>query len=252
MKDVIKRSAELIENNIPFAFVSIAEADGSAPRHQGKMLVEENGEITGTIGGGPLEFQAINNAVESIKKDNSHLFKYTLDMAKKDGIEMLCGGDVLLFIDVFRPVPELVIVGAGHVGLAVSKQCDLLGYNYHVVDEREKLRENYPNALTFNSGQNITEAIKKVDINSNSYITIFTSNDDKSALESVINLNPAYIGMIGSSKKIGAVFKMLKAKGIDNEKLKKVYTPIGMNINAETPEEIAVSILGEIIKIFRS
>lgn len=251
MKDVIKKSAQLIEENRPFAFVSIAEFNGSAPRHQGKMIVEENGQITGTIGGGPLEFLATKKAIESIKSNNSHLFRYTLDMAKEDGIQMICGGDVLLFIEVISVVPELVIIGAGHIGLAVSKLCDLLGYQYHVVDERENLESNYPNTISFNHGQTIKEAISKVDIGPNSYVVIFTSNDDENALEEVIQKECAYIGMIGSSKKIGIVFNNLKAKGVELEKLKRVNTPIGLPINAETPEEIAVSILAQIIEIFR-
>ena len=252
MKDVIRRSALLVEKNIPFAFVSIVESNGSAPRHHGKMLVEQNGEITGTIGGGPLELQATNKAVESIKTGYSHLFNYTLDMAKEDGVQMLCGGDVLLFIEIVSLVPELVIIGAGHVGQAVSKQCDLLGYQYHIADERENLENNFPNALSFNYGENIKEAISKVDIGINSYVVIFTSNDDENALEEVINKKCAYIGMIGSSQKIGAVFNNLKNKGIDLEKLKQVHTPIGISIKAETPGEIAVSILAQIIEIFRS
>ncbi|MDC7222817.1 MAG: XdhC/CoxI family protein [Spirochaetales bacterium] len=252
MKEVINKAARLAEKNQPFAFVTIVESNGSAPRHQAKMLVERGGEITGTIGGGPLEVQVIGKAREAIRQNRSQLFKYTLDMAQRDGLPMLCGGDVLLFIEVMGAVPELVLVGAGHVGLAVSRQCDLLGYPYRVVDEREELQDRYPRALSYHTGPTIREALKSVVIGSNSYVAIFTSNDDESALEEVIKHDCPYMGMIGSAKKITAVLAHLKERGVPGEKLKQVHSPIGLPIKAETPEEIAVSVLAEIIKKYRS
>lgn len=249
-----------INDNKPFVIASIIESKGSTPRHIGKMLVKPDGSITGTVGGGPAEFFIIQEAVKAIETGQSKVVKYVLNADIEKGLNMNCGGELSVFIEVVEAKPKLILIGAGHVGQATAKIGDSVGYQVIVVDDRTNYADvnMYPMAnaiyLSDTIGKAIDKAMEigedgKIVFDNNSYIVIATKDADGSALRKVINSNASYVGMIGSKRKVKKLLQEMAAEGVSSEKLQQVYAPIGLDIGSETPEEIAVSIMSEIMKI---
>ncbi|OEF98375.1 XdhC family protein [Desulfuribacillus alkaliarsenatis] len=246
MEEVVK----LERDNETFALAIIIESKGSTPRHAGKMIVYLDGSSSGTIGGGAVEYYVIQESVKAIQQGQSKIVSYTLTQDGNDSIGMHCGGTVKVFIEVYTTKPELVIIGGGHIGFALSKLADYLSYSYVVVDDRANYctKKRFPSAKSIFTHENIVEAIKQAKPTQKSYVTIFTKDCDDIALQTALQYPCAYIGMIGSKRKVMRIFDKLRAEGITNEQLSQVHSPIGIDINAETPEEIAISIIAEIIK----
>ena len=243
-------AAKLQDNGVAFATATIIESKGSTPRNTAKMIVKGDGEIIGTIGGGPAEALIIQEAVAAIKANQSKVVEYTMDKDAVDGIQMQCGGSISVFIEVAAPQPRIVMIGAGHVGFAVAKLVESLGYRLVVIDDRQEFAnaERYPMASEIYWNSEIGKAIEPLMIDSDSYIIIATKDADYQALSKVVTSNAAYIGMIGSKRKVGLVMEDLRREGVPEVRLQSIHMPIGLDIGAETPEEIAVSILAEIIK----
>lgn len=247
---VMKKVLEDIEKGKELAVATITKANGSTPRGVGtKMAVLSDGTIYGTIGGGPLEKKVIDLCIEAIKEGKSRSVSFPLSTK---GVEMICGGDVELFIDVYKNKPKLLIAGGGHVGYAIYNVAALLNFNIVVFEDREEFltRERFPNAYELVLGK-IDEELKKYPIDNNTYIVIVTRGHkyDEESLEAVVNSDAKYIGAMGSKKKVITMMKNLKDKGISKEKLNKVYSPIGLKISDESPEEIALSIMAEILVV---
>lgn len=244
------------EKNRDFALVTIVKAEGSTPRREkAKMLVFPDGNALGTIGGGVLEARAIKDAQEAIRRGESMLVEYSLDDGKERSLPMKCGGDVQLFIEVFKSKPRLFIVGAGHIGKALSSIAAMLGFEITVIDDRKEWanQQRFPEANVLIK-KDMSRAFDDIETDEQSFIVIATRGHvhDKAALSSVLHKKAAYIGMIGSRKKVKEVFRQLMDEGFDRELLEKVYSPIGLDLGAETPEEIAVSIIAEILKVKNS
>ncbi len=249
--NIYAEAAALVERAIPFAVATIISAKGSTPRNTAKMLVQADGSIVGTIGGGLAEALIIQDAVRAINEGQARVVEYTLDSAANHGIEMLCGGTISVFIEVATAKPTIVMIGAGHVGLAVGRLVEMLGYRLIVVDDRQEFANpsRYPMAAAVHWHEDIREAIAQVEIDANSYIVIATKDVDLPALEAVIHSEAAYIGMIGSKRKGLLVRERLAEAGVSRERLELVYSPVGLDIGSETPEEIALSIMSEIMKV---
>lgn len=246
----MQKVAQLETNNQEFALATIIETKGSTPRSVGKMIVYPNGKIEGTVGGGSAEYNIIRASVEAIQQGKSRIVEYVLNPDIDGRINMHCGGTVKVFIEVYAKKPEIVIVGAGHVGQALAKLVEYLGYPYSVIDDRAELCTNayFPQARKLTTAPDIATAIRKAQLSSNNYVTIFTKDADDLALRATLEFDCAYVGMIGSKTKANRVFqKLINEDGVVAELIKKVNTPIGLEIGAETPEEIAVSIMAEII-----
>lgn len=242
------------EEKKDFALVTIVKAEGSTPRGEdAKMIVLYTGESIGTIGGGELEAKVMKDAKSAIEKGTSILKEYKLDDCKPESLAMKCGGDIQVFIEVHKPQPRLVIIGAGHVGKALSDIASLLDFNIIVVDDRAEWAniERFPKASDILVSENISEILEEMVIGQDSYVVIATRGHeyDKDALGLVIKKKAKYIGMIGSRNKVKSVFDQLQEEGYSKEELKDVYSPIGLDLGGETPEEIAISILAEIMKI---
>ena len=250
---IMEKVALLTRRNESFALAMIIESKGSTPRHVGKMIVYRDGTIEGTVGGGLAEHYVIEESVEAIQKGQSKMVEYKLNKDAKGGISMDCGGTLRVFIEIYKSRPELVMVGAGHVGYALSKLADFLEYPYRVVDDRPDYctRERFPHAANLFVHEDIEKAIVDAGLNEKSYITIFTKDCDDIALKTTLNYPCAYVGMIASKRRAIRVFEKLRSEGVAQERLDSVHTPIGMEIGAETAEEIAISIMGEIIKVSR-
>ncbi|MGB3366141.1 MAG: XdhC family protein [Acidaminobacteraceae bacterium] len=249
--NLYREAGKLTQENKAYALATIIESKGSTPRHSGKMIILEDGSIVGTVGGGIAERFVIDAAILAIKEDSSKIVEYKLNSELKDGIPMSCGGNLKVFIEVNERKPKIVLIGGGHVNYAMSKFVDLLDYELVVVDDREEFcnKDRYPSASKLYVNEDIAVAVAQVEIDSNTYIAIATKDGDKSSLYEVISSEAKYIGVIGSKRKVTLLMKDLKEEGIDEERLKFVHSPIGLDIGTETPEEIAISILAEILKV---
>ena len=247
---VMKKAIEYIEQGKELAIVTITKAEGSTPRGKGSvMAVLEDGSIHGTIGGGSLEKHVIGLCLDAIKEGESKSVNLPLNTK---GVEMVCGGEVEVFIDVYKVKPKLLIVGGGHVGYAIYKIASLLDFDITVFEDREEFltKERFPLAkeLVFGTAK---ETLKDYKIDDKSYIVIVTRGHktDQESLEQVINSNAKYIGAMGSKRKIIIMMKNLKELGFSQENLNKLYAPIGLDIPAGSPEEIAMSIMSEVLLV---
>ncbi len=244
-------AGKLQDQGISFAIATIIESQGSTPRNTAKMIVKGDGSIVGTIGGGLAEAYIIKESIDAIRENKSKTVGYSLDSEQTDGIEMLCGGKINVFIEVVLEAPRIVMIGAGHVGLAVSKLVDFLGYHLAIVDERSEFAnsKNYPMAGEIYCSRDMEQVMEQLRIEGNTFIVIATDEWDLPALKGVINSKAAYIGMIGSRRKVKIVKEELQKEGITPERLEFIHTPVGLDIGSETPEEIALSIMAEILKV---
>ncbi len=252
-KDIYREITRIRDAGEEAALATVISASGSTPREEGaKMLVFPDKSIIGSIGGGSIELQVIKEAVESICKTKPKHLKYCLK--EGDDLGMICGGDVEVFIEPIISAPTLFLLGGGHISLALSKMARMLGFSVVITDNRPEYAtpERFPEAKKTLSVE-YDRVFSELEVSKNSYIVIVTHGHkgDSAALEGALTTDARYIGMIGSKIKNESVYKKLLAKGIKQEQLDRVFAPIGLSIHAQTPEEIAISILAEIIKVRR-
>lgn len=241
---------ETLKNSgINAALCIIVQTKGSTPRKVGaKMIVKEDGSIRGTIGGGNLEKKVIENALKQLKDNESKLYKH--DLLHQHS--MCCGGSVEVYIEPIQKMNKLYIFGAGHTGNALAKYAHELNFEIYVIDDRKE----YLDKITIEGVNKLNLDYKKVlsslPFDNNTYITIMTYEHahDRDILAYCIKQPYAYLGMIGSKRKIELTKKMFKEGKLATKKeLEKVDMPMGINIKAEGPEEIAISILSKLIEI---
>ena len=256
MADIYQEIVRIRAEGGEAALATIVSATGSTPREEGaKMLVRADGSILGTIGGGSLEAQVIAEAIKVIGQGKPKQLHFSLTAKEVEAEGMLCGGEAEVFIEPILTTPTLYIFGGGHISLPLAKMGKLLGFKTAVIDDRAE----FANAVRFPEAdaiiaEDFAKSFPRLKIDKSSYIVIVTRNHqyDDMVLEWAAGTKAKYIGMIGSKTKTKAVFSHLIAKGIAKEQLARVHAPIGLEINAQTPEEIAVSILAEIINVRRS
>lgn len=251
MEKIYEKIPEFIRDNSKLAVATVISISGSTPREIGaKMIILPNGSIHGTIGGGKFEHLVISDAKEALNDGVCILKKYDLKPEDESGIGMECGGSVLVFIEVIKKNNQLLILGGGHIGLELYKMAILADFSVVVVDHRPEFVSNdrFPKAeKLLNCPVDDPRVLEMVD--QNTYIVIITHEhkQDKLAVKSLINSDFRYLGMIGSKKKVTKTLRELISEGISKNKLEKIFTPIGLDIKSETPGEIAVSILAELI-----
>jgi xanthine dehydrogenase accessory factor len=256
MADIYQEIVRIREEGGEAALATIVSASGSTPREEGaKMLVRADGSIAGTIGGGSLEAQVIKEALKVIGEGKPKQLHFSLTAKEVEDEGMLCGGEAEVFIEPILTTPTLYIFGGGHISLPLAKTGKLLGFKTAVIDDRAEFANTnrFPEADTV-IAEDFGKSFSRLKIDKSSYIVIVTRNHqyDDLVLEWAVGTRAKYIGMIGSKKKTKAVFDHLMTKGITKEQLARVHAPIGVEIGAQTPEEITVSILAEIIKVRRS
>ncbi len=256
MTDIYQEIVRIRAEGEEAALVTIVSATGSTPREEGaKMLVRADGSSLGTIGGGSLEAQVIKEAIKVIGQGKPKRLHASLTAKEVEAEGMLCGGELEVFIEPILTPPTLYIFGGGHISLPLARMGKLLGFKIAVIDDRAEFAnaDRFPEADTI-LAEDFSKSFSKLKIDKSSYIVIVTRNHqfDDIVLEWAVGTKAKYIGMIGSKTKTKAVFSHLVAKGIAKEQLDRVHAPIGLEINAQTPEEIAVSILAEIVKVRRS
>lgn len=253
MKDFYKEIQRLISNNESAALATLITISGSTPRDQGaKMLVRQDGSILGTVGGSLLEKRVREEAANAIKDGKPKILDF--DMTGKDMEGMICGGSAKVYIEPIVPPPTLFIFGGGHISFYLARIGKIVGFRVVVIDDRKEYSNpvRFPEADETIAG-NYADVFSQLKIGILSYIIIVTRGHayDQTVLEWAVTTDANYIGMIGSQIKIKRIYENLMANGISEDTLKKVYAPIGLDIHSETPEEIAISIIAEIIKIYR-
>ncbi len=236
------------------ALATIVKATGSTPREAGtKMLVYPDGSIVDTIGGGSLEANVIAEAQAALGEGKPRLIRYELRDSEA-GDPGICGGEAEIFVDVINPHPTVLIVGAGHVGRSIAVLSSFLGFRTVVMDDRAEFAnaERLPQADEIIVGD-IAEELARFSVTPQTHIVIVTRGHehDREALRQSVSSPAAYIGMIGSRRKVKMVFDELQKAGVAEEALAAVHAPIGLDIHAETPEEIALSIMAEIVMVRR-
>jgi xanthine dehydrogenase accessory factor len=257
MNDIYQEIVRVKAEGEEAALVTVVSTAGSTPREEGaKMLVKPDGSILGTIGGGSLEAQVIEEAVRVIKQQGKpKRLHFALTAEEADEAGMVCGGELEVFIEPILSPPTLYLFGGGHISLSLAKMGKLLGFKIAVIDDRAEFTtpDRFPEADIL-LAEDFTRAFPKLKIDKSSYLVIVTRGHqhDELVLEWAVGTQAKYIGMIGSKTKTEAIFSHLLAKGISKEQLDRVHAPIGLKINAQTPEEIAVSILAEVIKVRHS
>jgi xanthine dehydrogenase accessory factor len=249
--DLYRAIVDLLARGGRAALVTIVRASGSTPQRVGaKMLVLENGETVGTIGGGCYENDAVLKARRALVEGRPQLVRYDLndDFAEESGL--ICGGQMDVFIEPVAPALELYVFGAGHVGLHVARVASSVGFRVHVVDDREKFanRERFPEAAEV-IAQDIPEWLASNQLTPGAFAVVVTRGHrhDLDALRALAGRDLRYLGMIGSRAKVARVFEALAGADIPADQLRRVRAPIGLDIGAVTPEEIAVAIVAELV-----
>ncbi len=247
--DIYRKISELIASGEKFAVATVVRTKGSTPQDIGaKMIVREDGSKFGTIGGDCVENAVIVEAQQVLKEEKSRVVEYDLTEEELGGIGMSCGGNMEILIEVVQEKPKLLIIGSGHIAVPLAKLGHLGGFSVIVIDPFAR-KEDFPDADII-IPEHISEAISKVNIDLRTYVVIVTRHKyDEPALRETLHKNTAYLGLVGSRRRIATIFKQLIEQGkADKAILKKIHAPIGLDIGAQTVEEIAFSIIAEIIK----
>jgi xanthine dehydrogenase accessory factor len=252
-EEVFAAANDALTRGETVALVTIVRAQGSTPQRVGsKMLVYADGRTVGTIGGGCYENDAFGKARQAILTGTPSLVRYELsdDFAEENGL--ICGGQMEVYIEPLTAAPRLYVIGAGHIGWHLAKLAQEAGFRIHVVDDREKFAnaERFPGAAEI-VVDDIETWLGSAELPPEAYVAIVTRGHqhDLSALRALIDRPLRYLGMIGSRAKVTRVYEALTAEGTSAEALKTVHAPIGLDLGAVTPAEIAVSILAEMIAV---
>jgi len=239
----------------PFAVVTIAATTGSVPRAAGsKMFVYADGRSSGTIGGGKFESLVIADAVAAMRKKKPQLKTYPLREGETDSFGAICGGEVTVFIEPQRTSEGLYLIGAGHCSRAIAKLAAECGLFVTVVDDRDELMTDLPPAVARVSDSTPGNFIASREWQSDEALVIVSRNHeiDREALRAALAQTGAgYIGMIGSRRKVRMVFDDMRQRGFSDEQLSRVYAPLGLDIGADSPAEIAVSTVAEVLAVLR-
>jgi len=235
------------KKNEPLVLATVIESLGSAPRAAGaRMLIRQDGSLLGTVGGGTIEKIVADEAVKMMGTAASKIIKHNL----KD-IGMECGGGMSVFLEPVNPMAQLFIFGAGHIGAVLSQIAKLLDFKVTVIDNRPEFAD--PERLPWADSviaDDYSKAIEQLTFSPKTYIVILTHKHghDFEVLEQCIAKPHCYVGMIGSKKKVATCMQQLRENGIGEDIIKKIHAPVGIDISANTPAEIAVSIVAEIVQ----
>lgn len=238
------------------ALATIVQVNGSIPSYESaKLLVREDGSIAGTVGGGCVEAEVWTAAREVIESGKPKHLTFSLgqDAAYDNGL--ICGGQLNVFIEAVEPQPSAFIFGGGHVSKSLSKVANMAGFSTSIIDDREAFanKERFPEAVETYADE-YENVFPKLPVTSSSYLIIVTRGhrDDMRVLKWAVGTPARYIAMIGSKRKTISVIKELEKEGLPREAFEKIFAPMGLEIGAESPEEIAVSVVAEMIAIRRA
>ena len=237
------------------ALATIVHTNGSIPSYESsRMLVREDGSLVGTIGGGCVEAEVWAAAKEVMHNEAPRKMVFNLNNEASYDNGLICGGTVEIFVEPILPQPILYLFGGGHVSMAVAKAASAAGFAVGVVDDREA----FANPQRFPAAQEVftsyDDAFEKIHPNASTYLVIVTRGhkEDMRVLAWAARTDARYVGMIGSKRKVLSVYKALEQEGYKPEEFERIYAPMGLEIGALSPEEIAISIVAELIAVRRN
>ena len=233
------------------ALATIVQIRGSVPSFQtAKMLVRDDGSTLGSVGGGCVEAEVWAAAQDVLKEEKSRVLSFDLTEDSMADSGLICGGKLEIFIEPILPTPKMIIFGAGHISTQLSKIAVIAGFKTTIVDNRPVYAnaERFPEAEAIYS-ESFEQAFEKLTPTENTYIVVVTRGhqEDENVLRWAVQTDARYVGMIGSKRKVRTIFQDLEREGIPRERLERVCAPVGLDIGAVLPEEIAVAIVAEAI-----
>jgi xanthine dehydrogenase accessory factor len=241
MKGIFQTVADLMKTGESVAIATIVRTEGSTPRKPGtKMIIMKDGKIIGTMGGGDLEQRVIEEALEAIRQGEPRITSFTLDV-EKGTLDMMCGGELDIYIEPVLPDAKLIIFGAGHITRSLAPLMRSAGFQVSVVEDspdllqKDKFPETEDLILT-----DMEQFAGNLSSDAQTYIVLLSRgfSRDKAILSKLIQKDFKYIGMIGSQRKIRTMEEELQKQGVPKEAFSKLQAPVGLDIGAETPEEI--------------
>lgn len=240
---------------LPCVLVTVAATKGSVPRESGsKMIVYQDGRISGTIGGGKFEALVIGEAQQQLRERKPLLKTYPLHEGSPQSFGAICGGEVTVMIEPQNLNEAIFLIGGGHCASAIAVLARECGLGVTVVDDRKEVMKNLPSQIVAISDLDPAEFIMAREWRPDEALVLVSRSHeiDSRALTAALHKGgPGYIGMIGSDRKVQHVFQQLQEGGIAKEQLAQVYAPVGLDIGADSPSEIAVSVIAEILTVLR-
>lgn len=251
---ILQTLAELERKGEPVAVATVVASQGSVPRHDGsKMLIYPDGRIEGTIGGGDMEGRVIREALAALKDGETRRLSYAFRDVQNGDVGV-CGGEVEVFVEPLLPKPQVIVAGGGHVGRAVAHLAHWLGFHVVVTDDRAEFAtpEAVPSADEYIHAP-LSELPSRTRVDRNSYVLLTTRGMpvDLEGLPALVATDAAYIGVIGSRRRWEVCIGKLRAAGMAERDIARVTSPIGLELNAESPEEIALSVMAELVMLRR-
>ncbi|MEM1549902.1 MAG: XdhC family protein [Candidatus Methanomethylicia archaeon] len=254
-EELFRKITELLSERKTIALCTVIEKIGSGPRDIGaKMIVYDDGKTMGSIGGGHIERIIVKEALKAIKENKSR--EITLSLGSGEGIEtgLICGGSIRIFIDIINPKPRLIIIGSGNIAKPLAEIANIVGFDVIIVDDNMETatKNRFPMVSKIIVNQ-LTKGIEELDIKSEDFIAIVHGDVEKEyeVLKKILKTKVRYLGLLGSKRKSSEIKRRLIEEGYNKEDVEKIHSPIGLDIGAETPEEIAVSITAELIAVLR-
>ena len=258
-RDIVAALVDALDRGVPAVVASVVNTRWSVPRHAGaKMLIDSDGHQVGTIGGGQMEAEVCQAAAEimtngwSEQAESRTMSFNLLDPARGD--PGVCGGSVSVHLEVFMPNPHLVVIGCGHVGAAVIELAHWLGFRVTALDDRDELTDpdRLPDADVMIGGP-FHETLPTAGIDADTHVVLVTRNVtvDASVLPLVLASEARTVGVMGSARRWSTTRAQLAELGVSEEQMDRVVSPVGVDIAAETPAEIALSIMAELVALRR-
>lgn len=255
------KTLEGLQTGEKVALCTLVKKVGSAPRDVGaKMAVLDDGRTYGTVGGGRFERLVVRKAVETLKSGRPTNVDFSFgggrEVAESIETGLICGGTATVFMDILHPSPRLVIIGGGHIGFPLARLAETLGFKMCVIDDNKDIvnRERFPMAEELIVDKRFDHALERAGLTASDLVAIVHGDVDHDfqALVTAAKSDARYIGLLGSKKKISEFMKRLRREGVKPGHLKgRLFAPIGLNIGAETPGEIALSIMAEVVQNLR-
>jgi xanthine dehydrogenase accessory factor len=254
--DIYAEIAKLRKDGRKAALATIIQVQGSIPSYESsKILIRDDGSILGTVGGGCVEAEVWSVAQEVMREEKPRRLHFNLNQNPEYDEGLVCGGSLDIFVEPILATPTLVLFGGGHVSLYVSKVANIAGFETVIIDDRQAFanKERFPEATDTYAGP-WEESFPQLKINEFTYIVIATRGHkgDLTCLRWAISTPARYMGMVGSKRKLIEFFKVLESEGVPHERLERVHSPVGLDIGALTPQEIAVSVVAEMIAARRN
>ncbi|MFZ1020425.1 MAG: XdhC family protein [Halobacteriota archaeon] len=253
--DILTEARRLLKKGTRLALCTVIEKKGSGPREVGaKMIVREGGATYGTIGGGALEKALVDQCIRALEEHTGRTVTFNMTSDRKlRMIEtgLMCGGQMTVFVDTVEPDPRLIIVGSGHVALPLARLAEIVGFGIIIIDDdaERATEERFPTAERVITGD-FASAVGDLEVYPTDFVVIVHGEPehDYIALKTMVAKKPTYIGLLGSRTKVAHLVRRLQTDGIGAGELTMLHAPVGVAIGAQTPEEIGISILAEVIR----